>query len=599
MSLKQKIASNRLMMLFIKAVRYLIKKGPLFVLAQIRNKIIFRIKKYTRKYGVLSKKEIKYQKGYSFDKDTKFSILVPLYNTPIKYLKDMIDSVLEQTYSNWELCLADASDKNTEEISTICKSYCDKDSRIKYKKIENKSIPENTNVCCDMSTGDYIVLFDHDDILSKGALFEIAKVIKDENSDYIYTDEALFTNNIKKPLTVHFKPDFSPDTLRSYNYICHLSAFKRDLFYKVGMFKEEYNGSQDYDLALRLSENAKNIVHIDKVLYFWRVHQNSVSSGADAKPYTIISAKKALKDHLERVGLKGQVMDSKDPSTYKIEYDIIGNPKISILIPNKDHVNDLKVCLNSIYKKSTYQNFEIVMVENNSEEKETFEYYEKIKEQYKNLKVVNYKNKFNYSKINNFGAEYCTGEYILLLNNDVEVLTDNWLEEMLMFAQREDVGAVGCKLYYPDDMIQHGGVIVGLGGVAGHSHKRFDRNSSGYMFRLNIAQNLSACTAACLMMKKSVFHQIGGFDEKFEVAFNDVDLCLRIRKLGKLIVYTPYSELYHYESISRGDEDTPEKIRRFQGEMNRFKDRWEDFLEKGDPYYNSNLTLDREDFSFK
>ncbi len=599
MSLKQKIASNRLMMLFIKGFKYLIKKGPLFVLAQIRNKIVFKIRKYTRKYGVLSSQQIKYQKEYNFDKNTKFSILVPLYNTPIKYLTDMIDSVLEQTYDNWELCLADASDKNTEEISNICKNYCQKDSRIKYKKIENKSIPENTNVCCDMSTGDYIVLFDHDDILSKGALFEIAKVIDDKNSDYIYTDEALFTNKIKKPLAVHFKPDFSPDTLRSYNYICHLSAFKRDLFYEVGKFREDYNGSQDYDLALRLSEKAKNIVHIDKVLYFWRVHQNSVSSGADAKPYTIISAKKALKDHLERVGLKGEVLDSKDPSTYKIKYDIMGNPKISILIPNKDHINDLKVCLDSIYKKSTYKNFEIVIVENNSEEKETFEYYETIKEKHKNLKVINYKGKFNYSKINNFGVEHCTGEYILLLNNDVEVLTDNWLEEMLMFAQREDVGAVGCKLYYPDDMIQHAGVIVGLGGVAGHSHKRFDRNSSGYMFRLNVAQNLSACTAACLMMKKSVFNEINGFDEKFEVAFNDVDLCLRIRELGKLIVYTPYSELYHYESISRGDEDTPEKIKRFQGEINRFKDRWKDFLEKGDPYYNSNLTLDREDFSIK
>lgn len=599
MSLKQKIASNRLMMLFIKGFKYLIKKGPLFVLAQIRNKIVFKIRKYTRKYGVLSSQQIKYQKEYNFDKNTKFSILVPLYNTPIKYLTDMIDSVLEQTYDNWELCLADASDKNTEEISNICKNYCQKDSRIKYKKIENKSIPENTNVCCDMSTGDYIVLFDHDDILSKGALFEIAKVIDDKNSDYIYTDEALFTNKIKKPLAVHFKPDFSPDTLRSYNYICHLSAFKRDLFYEVGKFREDYNGSQDYDLALRLSEKAKNIVHIDKVLYFWRVHQNSVSSGADAKPYTIISAKKALKDHLERVGLKGEVLDSKDPSTYKIKYDIMGNPKISILIPNKDHVNDLKVCLDSIYKKSTYKNFEIVIVENNSEEKETFEYYETIKEKHKNLKVINYKGKFNYSKINNFGVEHCTGEYILLLNNDVEVLTDNWLEEMLMFAQREDVGAVGCKLYYPDDTIQHAGVIVGLGGVAGHSHKRFDRNSSGYMFRLNVAQNLSACTAASLMMKKSVFNEINGFDEKFEVAFNDVDLCLRIRELGKLIVYTPYSELYHYESISRGDEDTPEKIKRFQGEINRFKDRWKDFLEKGDPYYNSNLTLDREDFCIK
>lgn len=590
---------NRIVVLFKKGFKYLKKEGPIFILVQIKNKIFYRIKKRKKKYGILKEKEVKYQQNYKFDKNIKFSILVPLYNTPTNFLVDMINSVKEQTYQNWELCLADASDKNEQEIYSVCNNFLSEDNRIKYKKIENKSISENTNECADMSTGEYIVLFDHDDILSRGALFEIAKVIDEKKSDYIYTDEALFKNDIKKPTAIHCKPDFSPDTLRSYNYICHLSAFQKELFYEVGMFRKEYNGSQDYDLALRLSEKAKNIVHIDKVLYFWRVHQNSVSSGVDAKPYTITSAKKALQDHLERIGLDGDVQDSKDLSTYKINYKMKGNPLISIIIPNKDHISDLEVCINSIYNKSTYKNFEILIIENNSEDKETFEYYEKIQNKHNNLKVIYYKDKFNYSRINNFGVKHCTGEYILLLNNDVEVLVDNWLEEMLMFAQREDVGAVGCKLYYPNDTIQHAGVIVGLGGVAGHSHKNYDRDSSGYMFRLNVAQNMSACTAACLMIRKSIFEEVNGFDEKFEVAFNDIDLCLKIRKIGKLIIYTPYSELYHYESISRGNEDTPEKIKRFQGEIKRFKDKWGDFLTSGDPYYNSNLTLDREDFSLE
>lgn len=597
MGLEQKNVSNKLITLFGKGFRYLFTKGPIFVLSVIKSKILRKIRQYTIKHGILSFRKIRFQKKYKFNSNIKISILVTLYNTPKEYLVDMIQSVLEQTYSNWELCLVDASDNNNDYIQNICKEYTDKDDRIIYKKIENHSIPRNTNECANMSTGDYIALLDHDDILSKGALFEIAKVIEQQNADFIYSDEALFETNIKKPINLHFKPDFSPDTLRAYNYICHFWAFSKSLFYKVGMFRDEYNGSQDYDLALRLSEKAQNIVHIDKVLYFWRVHKGSVSLGVEAKPYTISSAKKALADHLKRMDLDGQVLDGKDPSTYRINYKIKEKEKISILIPNKDHISDLKICINSIYEKSTYDNFEIIIIENNSNQKETFEYYKQLQKDHSNLQVVFYKGGFNYSKINNFGAKYCSGKYILLLNNDVQVITDNWLEEMLMFAQRKDVGAVGCKLYYSDDTVQHGGVIVGLGGVAGHSHKRFDRNSSGYMFRLNIAQNLSACTAACLMVKKSIFDELNGFDECFEVAFNDVDLCLRIRSLGKLIVYTPYCELYHHESISRGQDDTPEKMRRFKGEINRFKNKWKDFLKNGDPYYNSNLTLEREDFS--
>lgn len=590
---------KRVINLFKKGFKYLKKEGLIFVLVQIRSKIIYYCKKRNYKYGLLTDEEIKTQKNTKFSKNIKFSILVPLYNTPINFLNEMIESVIDQTYDNWELCIADASDKNTQKIYEICKNYCDNDSRIKYKKIENVSIPQNTNECALMATGEYIALFDHDDVLSKGALYEVMKVIEENDADYIYSDEAIFKNDISKIVNAHFKPDFSPDTLRSYNYICHFSVFKKDLFENVGMFREGYNGSQDYDLALRLSEKAKKIVHIDKVLYFWRIHENSVASGVDAKPYTVDSGKKALKDHLQRIGLKGEVLDGHNLSTYRIKYKTKNEEKVSILIPNKDHIDVLKTCIDSIYKIKTNQDFEIIIIENNSENSKTFDYYKLLEKTHSNIKVVEYKGDFNYSKINNFGAKYCTGEYLLFLNNDVEVLTDYWLEEMVMFAQREDVGGVGCKLIYPDDKIQHAGVIIGIGGFAGHANRHLPRESSGYLYRLNVAQNYSACTAACLMVKKSIFDEINGFDEDFVVALNDVDLCLRIREKDKLIVYTPYAELYHYESKSRGYEDTPEKKKRFNSEVSRFKNKWKDILKNGDPYYNSNLALDREDFSFK
>ncbi|MGN1320794.1 MAG: glycosyltransferase family 2 protein, partial [Acutalibacteraceae bacterium] len=379
----------------------------------------------------------------------------------------------------------------------------------------------------------------------------------------------------------------------------HFTAFSRQLLDSVGYFNNEYDGSQDYDLILRLTEKAQNIVHIPKALYFWRSHKASVASDVSAKPYVIDSAKRAIKAHIERLGLSGSVEDSMVPTTYKIQYDINGNPLISIIIPNKDHINDLDKCLSSVYEKSTYKNFEIIIVENNSTEDKTFEYYKSIQNKYENLKVITWDKGFNYSAINNFAVKQAKGEYVLLLNNDIEVITPDWLEQMLMFAQRKDVGAVGAKLYYPDDTIQHAGVIVGLGGVAGHSHKYFDRTDPGYMARASIAQNLSACTAACLLVRKDVYNEVGGLDEGYAVAFNDVDFCMSIRKAGYLIVFTPFAEFYHYESKSRGIEDTAEKRARFNSEVFRFQDKWGAELKKGDPYYNPNLTLDSENFALK
>ena len=540
------------------------------------------------------------QKNERFPRDITFSILVPLYNTPEKYLRQMIRSVQDQTYEKWELCLADGSDEAHGAVRQYCEAIARQDRRIKYKKLaKNGGISENTNACIEMATGDYIALFDHDDILHPSALYENMKVICEKDADFIYSDENTFHEEPTDAYWPHYKPDYAPDTLRSYNYICHLTVFKRTLLDAVGGgFRSQFDGSQDYDLFLRLTEKARNIAHIPKVLYYWRGHSGSVASDVAAKSYTMDAARAALAEHLKRVGLSGTVLDSTIPSTYKIQYDIAGEPLVSIVIPNMDHVDDLKKCIDSITAKSTWKRYEIVVVENNSKEPGTFEYYRSI-ENRPEIRIVKWEGGFNFSAICNYGARAAKGDYILLLNNDIQVITPDWLEQMLMFAQRDDVGAVGAMLYYPDDTIQHAGVILGIGGVAGHSHKYFERGKYGYASRLTIAQNLSAVTAACCMISRDAWERVGGLDEAFTVAFNDVDLCMRIRKAGYLIVWTPYAELYHFESKSRGAEDTPEKQMRFKSEIDRFYDKWGDALAAGDPYYNPNLTLEREDFSFR
>lgn len=574
-----------------------IVRAPIVALRKIRRKLNRLVGGFVVRFKISGRRRKK-ESATVFEKDIKFSIVVPLYNTPIKFLKQMIDSVTNQTYVNWQLCLADGSDNQHNYVEEYVKSITDK--RICYKKLtENKGIADNTNECIAMADGDYIALFDHDDLLHPSALFEMMRAICDKDADFVYTDEVTFVGRPNNITIYNFKPDFSPDTLRSYNYICHFTAFKRQLLDEVGGFNREYDGSQDYDLILRLTEKAKNVVHIPKALYFWRSHKASVASDVSAKPYVVESAKRALAAHLERVGFCGRVEDATVPTTYKIQYDIVGEPLVSIIIPNKDHSDDLKKCLNSVYKKSTYKNFEIIVVENNSTEQKTFEYYKEAEAKYSNLKVTTWEKGFNYSAINNFAVKESKGEYVLLLNNDIEIITDDWIEQMLMYAQRSDVGAVGAKLYYDDDTIQHAGVIVGLGGVAGHSHKGFARENPGYMARAAIAQNLSACTAACLMMRKDVYNEVGGLDEGYAIAFNDIDFCMKIRKADYLIVFTPFAEFYHYESKSRGDEDTPEKRARFNSEIFRFQERWEKELKAGDPYYNPNLSLDSEDFSLR
>ncbi len=547
-----------------------------------------------------SKEELEAQKEEVFPKNIKISIVVPLYNTPKQFLREMIQSLLDQTYSDWELCMADGSDDEHDYVQRICKEYARKDNRIKYQKLEkNLGISGNTNACLEMVTGDYIALLDHDDLLHPAALHDVMKAICEQDADFIYTDESSFHKDTKDAFCPHFKPDFAPDSLRGLNYICHMAVFKKNLVGEAGMFRPECDGSQDYDMILRLTEKAQRIIHIPEILYYWRAHKGSTAESIAAKPYVIQAAHKALSDHLERVGLKGEVTDTVVPSVYRIKYEIIGTPLISIMIPNYEHKAELETCLNSIFEKSTYPNFEIVVIENNSKSDEIFAYYDEIQKKWPNVQVVRWQGPFNYSAINNYGASFANGKHLTLLNNDTEVISPDWIQEMLMFSQRSDVGAVGAMLYYPDDTIQHAGVILGIGGVGGHSHKYFKRNNYGYMSRLTYAQNLSAVTAACLMVKKSIWDQLGGLDEDFQVAFNDVDFCIRIRQAGYLNVWTPFAELYHYESKSRGIEDTSVKRKRFESEVRRFQARWAKELAAGDPYYNPNLTLNREDFSLR
>lgn len=549
--------------------------------------------------------EAKRQSEEKFSKDIKFSILMPLYNTPVKFLHQAIGSVQAQTYGRWELCLADGSDGEHSEVEQICREYASGDSRIVYRKLpKNEGISGNTNACLGMASGDYIALFDHDDVLHPSVLYEYMKVICDKGADYIYCDEATFKGNktIDDMITLHFKPDFAPDNLRANNYICHFSAFDKNLLTGMQLFRPQFDGSQDHDMILRLTGRARCVVHVPKLLYYWRSHAGSVAADISAKSYAIEAAKGAVASHLKEQGFENfEISSTKAFETiFQIKYEIQGNPMVSIIIPNKDHIEDLRRCITSIEEKSTYDNYEIIVVENNSGSDEIFDYYKTLQET-PNIRVFQYHGEFNYSKINNLGVSEARGEYIILLNNDTQVITLDWIEELLMYAQRQDVGAVGAKLYYEDRTIQHAGVVLGLGQhrTAGHSHYRVSSNNLGYMGRLCYAQNVMAVTGACLMMRKSLFTRLGGLDEDFAVSLNDVDLCIRAWKAGYVNVFTPFVELYHFESISRGTDSTGANAERYNRESAAFREKWKEVLEKGDPYYNPNFSLDRSDFALR
>lgn len=534
--------------------------------------------------------ELENQRKHKFEINPKISIIVPMYNTPEKYFKELVESLKNQTYSNWELCLADGSEIKEKYINETVKELGEK---VKYKFLkENKGISGNSNEALKLATGDYIALLDHDDLIPIFSLYEIVKEInRNPDADFIYTDEDKIIEEKENRISPHFKQDYAIDTLRSYNYICHFSILKKELMQKLKGFNSEFDGSQDYDLILRATEQANKIIHIPKILYHWRISENSVASGAQAKPYAYEAAKRAILAHLERCGISGaKVEDSRIIGLYKITYPVIGKPKISIIILNKNHKKDLKRCINSILK-STYTNYEIIIVENNSSKKSIFKYYDKIKSEKIKIETCNL-DKFNYSKLNNYGVSKSTGEYLVFLNNDTKIITKNWLENIVGNCQRKEIGAIGAKLIYKNKRIQHGGVVLNLTGTAGHLNLNEKEKNPGYMGRIMIQQNVSAVTGALLGISKKDFEKIGGFDESFPIAYNDVDLCLKLLEDGKLITYNPYIEAYHFESKSRGYDNTEEKKERLKKEEEKLKSKWKKYFNNTDKYFSPNFRVD-------
>ncbi len=585
------------------------------------------------------------------------SIVVPLYCTKEAFLREMIESVQAQTYEGWQLCLADASpvsqaDASTaktgvageaaqvamNEVERVVWEYADGDSRILYTHLEeNLGIAENTNAAIALATGDWIAFMDHDDLLAPDALYEAVALMRSKGDktteveqagllcgvnakadyDMIYTDEDKVDMEGKVHFQPHLKPDINIDLLRSNNYITHFLLVRRDLLEKVGTIRGEYNGAQDHDFILRCVEQAQAIGHVPRILYHWRSHQESTSENPFSKQYAVDAGKRAVADHLKRLGVEGEVTASKDMGFYTVRYPYHGNLLVSIIIPSKDEVESLQKCIASI-QKSVYQNYEIIIVENNSCE-ETFAYYKTIAPQEcqvdghkcfegnlaggQRICVAVWEDGFNYSGLNNFGMAHAKGEYLVLMNNDIELIAEDWLAEMLGTCQREEVGIVGAKLYYPDDTVQHAGIVVGIGGNArGIGQNMFiglKRERGGYLHKASITMDYSAVTAALLMVKRSVYEQVGGFEEQLAVAFNDVDFCLKVRALGLLVVYQPRVEAYHYESKSRGSEDSPEKVARFQREIEYMRNHWIGILKNGDPYYNPNFSAVYPNYSLK
>lgn len=546
----------------------------------------------------VDKRTLRRQKHAAFAQKPLISIVIPLYCTPLPYLKELLESVRRQSYENWQLCLADGSpdDKAKEFIE----KHYGREKRIVYRKLEeNGGISVNTNEAVALATGEYLMLCDHDDTLEPDALYETVKAINDTGADVLYTDEDKVSMDGQHYFDPNFKPDFNLFRLRENNYICHIFVVKKSLTDETGLLRSEFDGAQDFDFILRCCEKAQKITHIPKVLYHWRCHMDSTAADPSSKAYAYEAGRKAVREHYQRLGIDAKVEMTERPGWYRSHVKVQGNPLISVIIPNKDHTDDLELCLFSMTRKSTYRNYEILIVENNSEKEETFEYYKKLPDRYPKARVLTWEKEFNYSAINNFAAKEAKGEYLLFLNNDVEILTPDWMEEMLQNCQQEDVAAVGAKLYYPDDTIQHAGVVLGLGGIAGHIMCRASREDPGYFGRMISVQEISAVTAACMMVKKSDFDAVGGLDETFQVAFNDIDLCMKFRAAGKKIIFTPYAELYHYESKSRGLEDTPEKQFRFDKEVKRFQEKWAQQLEMGDPYYSPNLSVTEGDCSLR
>ena len=529
--------------------------------------------------------ELEKQKKHKFGYTPQISVAVPAFRTPEVFLRQMIESLLDQTYPNWELCIANGSPGDTA-MAAVLKEYSSRDRRICVRNL-------------DENLGEFVGLLDHDDLLAPNALYEIVKKLnEDRQLDVVYTDEDKVTTDLSEHFQPHLKPDFNLDLLRSNNYICHFFVARKSIVDKVGGFRQEFDGAQDHDFIFRCIETAGKVGHIPEILYHWRTHKASTADNPASKMYAFEAGRRAIEAHLKRMGVEGEVSHTPDLGFFRVKYPVHGEPMVSIIIPNKDEKESLKACIESIREKTEYQNYEILIIENNSTSEEIFHYYKELSRDPK-IRLLRWKKEFNYSAINNYGVRHAKGEYLLFLNNDVTVITPGWIKEMLGVCQRREVGAVGVKLIYPDNTIQHAGCVIGIGGIAGHMFVDMPANRTGYLHKASILQDMSAVTAACMMMKRSAFEEAGGFTEKLSVAFNDVDLCLKVRKNGSLIVYDPYVQLYHMESRTRGAEDSEAKVRRFQEEIEYMRCQWIDILKKGDPYYNKNLSLTKWNYSLR
>lgn len=547
------------------------------------------------KDNIASRAALRKQRAIELPSAPLFSIVVPLYETPLNLFDEMVASVQAQSFENWELVLVNASPNNAE-LDQAIKRASSSDSRIVQITLdENYGISGNTNHGIKAAAGDFICFLDHDDLLEPDALFEYAQAVHNyPDTDLIYSDEDKI-----RPDGMHvdpfFKPDFSIDLLRNVNYICHFLAIRKSLLAKLEPSGSDVDGAQDHDITLKAVEKARHVHHVARILYHWRMAEGSTALNPSSKDYASRAGIRAVKNHLDRLGIGASVSSGRFPFTYRVKYDVpCPHPLVSIIIPSKDHRSVLDTCICSILEKSTYDNYEIIVVENNSTEQETFTYYSDLSSRFPGkIRVIIWPGEFNFSKIVNYGVSEASGDYILLLNNDTEVISPQWIEELVGICSRSDVGAVGARLLYADDTVQHAGVFVN-GQGAGHLFKDLPKDNPGYFGLAVRTQDLSAVTAACLMTRRDVFNLVGGFTEDFAVAFNDVDFCLKIRNAGLLVVYTPEAELHHYESLSRGYENSPEKKRRFHRETALLHLRWPDYYVVGDPYINANVLHNNE-----
>ena len=597
-----------------KAFRYLKHYGPKDFLIRVRERLAPEEVPYGPWFAAHRAQESELERqrqifGSEYVRTTDrplFSVVVPAWKTPDRYLSQLLDSVLGQTFGDLELVLVNAS-PDEEGMSRILEEAAGRDRRLKIFSLEdNAGIAANTNAAIKASRGRYLCFMDHDDLLAPDALYEAWQLIRSKDVDLIYTDEDKIRDGQDTELEhfqPHFKPGFNPDLLRSNNYICHLLIADRQLALEAGGLSGSYEGAQDYEFILRLVDRIpdERIGHIPKVLYHWRTHEQSTADNPDSKRYAYESGRRALEEHLKRRGLEGEVSQTKDHGFYRIRYALTHRPLVSIIIPNREERPMLEKCIRAIRANTQYGNYEVIVVENNSSSKEILDYYRTLRAE--GIRVVRWKAEeggasFNFSAVNNYGARFAKGEYLVFLNNDVEV-GRGWLEELLGVCMRPDVGAAGAKLVFPDGRIQSAGIVVGIGSVAGSLFTGMNSAYSGYLHKASLMQDLSAVTAALMIVKRSAFTQAGGFDEELAVAFNDVDLCLKIRSAGLLIVYDPFAQAVHHESVSRGDEYTKDKAARWRREAALMKERWARYYEEGDPYYNPNFSLERWDYTLK